>query len=234
MASVRTSPLPAGQRILLITVAIAAPLSVIDSPYPDLAPLQNIPTLFAVAGLALALRRWPLPTSAVACLSAFLLLHTLGGRYAYSYVPYDAWGRALGLPSLSRLLGLRRNDYDRLVHFFFGLLLVPAIAAMLAGHLGLRRGPAVYVAVAFVLAGSALYEIFEWLLTLTMAGPAAEQYNGQQGDIWDSQKDMACAAMGAILSAIHLTLRYQLGAGAKWGRRAAGDVATETKSPPNV
>jgi len=26
--------------------------------------------------------------------------------------------------------------------------------------------------------------------------PAADQYNGQQGDIWDAQKDMACAGRG--------------------------------------
>src|SRR5258705_13226780 len=77
-----TSPLPASQRALLAIVALAALVSLIDSPYPGLAPLQNIPTLFIASGIALALRRWPLPTSAVGCLTAFLLLHTLGGRYA--------------------------------------------------------------------------------------------------------------------------------------------------------
>jgi putative membrane protein len=203
-------PLPASQRIILVLVAVAAGLSLIDSPYPDLAPLQNIPTLFVAGGLALALRRWPLPTSAVACLAAFLLLHTLGGRYAYSYVPYDEWVRALGLPPLSRLLGLHRNDYDRLVHLFFGLLFIHPVSALLSRHCAIRPGLSIAIAVMFVLAGSALYEIFEWLLTLWLAGPAADQYNGQQGDIWDAQKDMACAAAGAILSGLWLLVRTQV------------------------
>ena len=199
--------LPVSQRLMLALVALAALLSLIDSPYPDLAPLQNIPTLFIVAGLACALRCWPLPTSAVACLAVFLLLHTLGGRYAYSYVPYDAWLEMIGLASLSSLLGLERNGYDRLVHLAFGLLFVHPISALLTRHRAVRPGFAIYVAAEFVLAGSAIYEIFEWLLTLALAGPAADQYNGQQGDIWDAQKDMACAATGAILAALWLMVR---------------------------
>ena len=50
----------------------------------------------------------------------------------------------------------------------------------------------------WVLSISALYEIFEWLLTLVAAGETADRYNGQQGDMWDAQKDMALAALGAI------------------------------------
>src|SRR6187399_3266454 len=122
--------MPRSQKLLLALVALAALLSLIDSPYPDLAPLQNIPTLFIAGGVALALRRWPLPTSAVAFVVIFLLLHTLGGRYAYSYVPYDHWLEMLGLPSISSLFGLHRNGYDRLVHLGFGLLLVHPISTL--------------------------------------------------------------------------------------------------------
>jgi putative membrane protein len=207
MALVPHRSLPISQRLMLALVAIAALLSLIDSPYPDLAPLQNIPTLLIAGGIALALRRWPLPTSAVACLTIFLLLHTLGGRYAYSYVPYDAWMQALGLPSPSSIFGLHRNGYDRLVHLAFGLLFVHPISAFLMRHRSLPPRLARYIAVEFVLAGSAVYEIFEWLLTLALAGPAADQYNGQQGDIWDAQKDMACAAAGALLAALWLQFK---------------------------
>lgn len=40
-----------------------------------------------------------------------------------------------------------------------------------------------------------------------MAGPNADAYNGQQGDMWDAQKDMACAALGALLVATFILLR---------------------------
>ena len=154
-----------------------------------------------LAGLWLAFRRWPLPTTAIACLCGFLLLHTLGGRYIYSFVPYDQWFAAMGLPTPREVFGLQRNAYDRFVHFSFGLLLAYPFAVAMRLHLGVRPAIAAYVAMEFVLATSALYEIFEWGLTLLMAGADAEAYNGQQGDIWDAQKDMACAGLGALLTA---------------------------------
>lgn len=182
--------------------AAAALFSLVDTPYPDLAPLQNLPTLAILGGLVLALRKWPLPMGAVACICGFLLLHTLGGRYIYSNVPYDAWFAALGLPTPAEVFGLQRNSYDRLVHFSFGALVVPPLWALLTRHFQVRPRMAAYVAVEFVMAGSCLYEIFEWLLTIVMAGADADAYNGQQGDIWDAQKDMALATLGAVLVAL--------------------------------
>lgn len=205
-----SAPLPRAQAALLALTALVALASLIDTPYPRLAPLQNLPTLAIVAGLWLALRRWPMPTSAVACIAAFLWLHTLGGRYIYSFVPYEDWLRAVGLPSPAASLGLARNSWDRLVHFSFGLCFVHPIATWMARHRALSLRLATYIAVEFVLAGSALYEIFEWLLTVVMAGPDALAYNGQQGDPWDPQKDMALAGLGALASAAVLRLRLRL------------------------
>lgn len=199
--------LPGIQQGLLLLTAAGALASLINGPYPQLAPLQNLPTLAVLGGLWLALRRWSLPTGAVACICGFLLLHTLGGRYIYSFVPYDQWFAAMGLPTPKELFGLQRNGYDRLVHFSFGLLLAYPFAAALRLHLGVRPVIAAYVAIEFVLATSALYEIFEWGLTLMLAGAEAEAYNGQQGDMWDAQKDMACAGLGALLTALVLWRR---------------------------
>ncbi len=148
-----------------------------------------------------------MPDTVVWCLCLFLWLHTLGGRYAYSYVPYDAWFTSLGLPEPGEFFGLTRNSYDRLVHFSFGLLMVYPIAQFLSRSGAVSNGVALYIAVEFVFAGSALYEIFEWVLTLVMAGPNADAYNGQQGDIWDAQKDMACAVSGALIAVGWLVLR---------------------------
>jgi putative membrane protein len=197
-------PLPRGQMAWLALTGLAALFSLLDTPFPRLAPMQNLPTLAILAGIGFSLRRWPMPTSAVACVCLFLVLHTIGGRYIYSFVPYDDWARAIGLPSPSVALGLERNGWDRLVHFSFGALWVHPISCWLARYKALSISLATYVAVEFVLAGSAVYEIFEWLLTVFMAGPDALAYNGQQGDPWDPQKDMAMAGLGAVLAAIFL------------------------------
>ncbi|MCB2089744.1 MAG: DUF2238 domain-containing protein [Sphingomonadaceae bacterium] len=198
---------PRNQALLIIVTAGCALLSIWGSPYPQLAPLQNIPTLAVLLGLWFGLRKWPLSDGAVAATCLFLLLHTIGGRYIYSFVPYDDWFQMVGLPAPSDLFGFERNHYDRLVHFSFGLLLFWPLHEFLARYTRLGATWAVYVAVEFVLAVSGLYEIFEWMLTLLMAPGNADAYNGQQGDMWDAQKDMTLAFGGALLSAAVLAFR---------------------------
>jgi putative membrane protein len=46
---------------------------------------------------------------------------------------------------------------------------------------------------------SVSYEFIEWWVALA-TGTAAEAFLGTQGDIWDTQWDMALATVGAILS----------------------------------
>ena len=53
----------------------------------------------------------------------FLCLHTVGAHYTYSLVPYDDWWRALTGRTLNSVLGWERNNFDRVVHFSYGLLL---------------------------------------------------------------------------------------------------------------
>ncbi|WP_428684145.1 DUF2238 domain-containing protein [Sphingopyxis sp.] len=187
------------QRWLLGGLLALLLLAQIAQPYPEVALLQHIPTLAFLIAAPWILRRWPLSTAALACIVAFLALHTLGGRYAYSNVPYDDWLQALTGTTLSELFGWTRNHYDRLVHFAFGALSVVPVAEVARRWGGMGpRGAAVAV-LGWVLAISCLYEIFEWLLTIVAAGETADRYNGQQGDIWDAQKDMAFATLGAIL-----------------------------------
>lgn len=191
--------LPRAQKQLLALLAALLLLAQIAQPYPEVALLQHIPTLVFLLASPWLLRHWPLSTAALACIIAFLALHTLGGRYAYSNVPYDDWARALTGTTLSDAFGWTRNHYDRLVHFAFGALSVVPVAEIVRRWGGLTPRGATLAVLAWVLAISCLYEMFEWLLTIVAAGATADRYNGQQGDIWDAQKDMALATLGAIL-----------------------------------
>jgi putative membrane protein len=191
--------LPGAQKALLVLLAALLLAAQVAQPYPEIALLQHIPTLAFLLASPWLLRRWPLSTASLACIALFLALHTLGGRYAYSNVPYDDWARALTGASLADAMGWSRNHYDRLVHFAFGALSVLPVAEIARRRGGLTPRGAALAVLAWVLAISCLYEIFEWLLTIVAAGETADRYNGQQGDIWDAQKDMALAALGAIL-----------------------------------
>ena len=199
--------LPASQLRMVVALSIAVALANVRQPYPDIAPLQHVPTVLLILTAPLLLRRWPLSDGSVACVLAFLLLHTLAGRYTYSNVPYDVWGRALLGVSIDRTFGLVRNDFDRLVHLSFGLFAIRPFAEAARRYGGMGRKAAILSAFLFVGAVSALYEIFEWLLTIVLAPGMADEYNGQQGDIWDSQKDMAIAMVGGALVSVWMALR---------------------------
>ena len=187
-------------------LAVGLALAQIEQPYPDVAWLQHTPTLLALCAAPFLLRRWPISNAALAQIVVFLLLHTLGGRYTYSNVPYDAWAKVLTEHTVSGTFGWSRNHYDRLVHFSFGLLMVRPVLEVC--HIkGMVRHAGLWLALAFVLSLSCLYEIFEWALAVVVAGPTADQYNGQQGDMFDSQKDMALAALGALVGCSWLALR---------------------------
>ena len=194
------SALPARQLWMIIALAVAVLLANVDQPYPTIAPLQHIPTILLLVAAPPLLRRWPISDGALACIAAFLLLHTLAGRYTYSNVPYDRWGRTILGISIDRALGLTRNDFDRVVHFSFGLLAILPFSEAVARYTRTAPRPAVVGAILFVGAASAVYEIFEWLLTMVLAPDMADEYNGQQGDAWDSQKDMAVAIVGSWLA----------------------------------
>jgi putative membrane protein len=192
---------------MIVALAIAVALANIRQPYPDIAPLQHLPTVLLILAAPWLLRRWPLSDGSVGCILAFFLLHTLAGRYTYSNVPYDAWGRALLGVSIDRTFGLVRNDFDRLVHLSFGLFAIRPFAEIARRHGGMGGRAAILSGFLFVGAISALYEIFEWLITIVLAPGMADEYNGQQGDAWDSQKDMAIALVGAFIVSLWMLVR---------------------------
>jgi len=195
------------ERKLLLTLAVAMVLSCVGAPYPREMYLQHSPTVFLLFFLPWLMRRYPVSRAGFTCLIVFMLFHTLGARYIYSYVPYDVWSDHLFGTRLRDAFGLRRNHYDRFVHFLFGLLWTLPAWDMLTRHFRVRPRLALYFAIEFIMAASMLYEVFEWGLTMVLAPEDANAYNGQQGDMWDAQKDMTLALLGSLLTALLLHWR---------------------------
>lgn len=181
---------------MLAAIAAAIPLSAWGALYPTNTWLQVGPVALALPLAYGALRRWPISNVSAGCVAAFILLHLFAARWSYSFVPYDAW---LG-GAINAGLGFERNMFDRLVHFLFGVLALPPMVELGGRYWGLTSRMAMVFAVMFVLAVGAVYEVFEWGLTLTLSPDDAGAYNGEQGDIFDAQKDMALAGLGAILA----------------------------------
>ncbi len=194
--------LPRPQLAALIILTLAVIVANVRQPFPEIAPLQHLPTLALILAAPVLLARWPLSNAAVCLLLLFMLLHTLGGRYTYSNVPYDTWAEAITGHTISDTFGLTRNGYDRLVHLAFGLLWVAPFAEVMQRYARMGWRASLWTAFLFIGAASALYEMFEWLLSIILAPERAEEYNGQQGDYWDAQKDMAIAVVGGGIAAL--------------------------------
>lgn len=189
------------QKRALAALAAMVVLAQVSQPFPEIAWLHHLPTAALLLAAPALLKRWPTSDGAVVAVALFFALHTLGGRYTYSNVPYDAWALALTGGTASEAFGWTRNHYDRLVHLAFGLLFYAPVREIAVRHLGQGRWMAALWAVAFVLSGGALYEMFEGVLTLMVAPGMADDYNGQQGDMWDAQKDMGLAFTGSLIAA---------------------------------
>ena len=205
------------QPILIATLTAFLLLTLIRSPYPHDQLLHHAPMVLVLPALFVAATRGWLGHRAMTCIVAFLVLHAIGARWVYTAVPYDEWSRAVFGTSPGEVLGLSRNHYDRFVHVAFGVLAVPPLTEAAQRYGGLSRAWSLAVAVLFVGAISAAYEVFEWGLTMTVAPDLADRYNGQQGDGWDAQKDMALALGGAVVSGIWLTVRATTRYGVRHG-----------------
>ncbi len=128
----------------------------------------------------------------------FLCLHSVGAHYTYSEVPYNEWWQSLTGNSFNSIFGWERNNFDRLVHFSYGLLLAYPIREIFLRVADVRGFWGYFLPLDFALATSALFEMFEWGAAEFFGGDLGVAYLGSQGDIWDAQKDMGIAALGAL------------------------------------
>jgi putative membrane protein len=161
--------------------------------------LEHVLTVFSGAILCLSRRRYPLSLTAYTLVFAFGLLHTLGAHYTYSLVPYEDWSRDWGGFSVNNTFGWTRNNFDRLVHLAYGLLLVQPVMEWYTPAAGLRGGWRYWFALEFIMATSLIYELIEWMAAEYFGGSLGAAYLGTQGDIWDAHKDMALAITGAAI-----------------------------------
>lgn len=195
--------------ILFFIVILIGILTCIHPIFPRDQYLQHIGTILLLIPMVADLRKSRMPMSAFIGIALFTLLHIIGARYVYSNVPYKEWSVSLGLVGADFFQD-PRNHYDRFVHFSFGVLLFPFLVYLCKERL--RQKPLIAILIAWLViqTGSMIYEMFEWLITVVMSPATADSYNGQQGDMWDAQKDMALALIGSTIAALFYLFKYIL------------------------
>jgi putative membrane protein len=167
--------------------------------YPDEMYLQHTATLLVGFFLIYITIKNNLSNDSFLLIVGFMIFHIIGARWIYSFTPYDQWIKSLTGLSINSYFGFHRNQYDRLVHFLFGLMLLIPLQEICSKWMNCPRKISILLAFLTILSMSMLYEVFEWSISIFMSPEDVEAYNGQQGDYWDAQKDMALAFSGALI-----------------------------------
>jgi len=158
--------------------------------------LEALPVIIGLAILIPLYNRFRLTTLTYLLIWLHAIILLIGAHYTYARMPLFNW--------IQDAFELSRNHYDRLGHFMQGF--VPAIIAreVLLRTSPLRKGKWLFfIVVCICLAISAAYELFEALVAVTCADGAVD-FLAIQGDIWDTQNDMAFCLAGAVLSLLLL------------------------------
>ncbi len=156
--------------------------------------MEVAPTLLGLVILFAVRKRFRFTPLLQTLIALHMILLAVGGHYTYAEVPLGFW--------LRDAFDLGRNHYDRLGHFVQGF--VPALITreiVIRRQIIPRRGWIAFFVVCTAMAISAVYELIEWIAAV-LYGQNADAFLGGQGDIWDTQKDMACALVGAICAVV--------------------------------
>jgi putative membrane protein len=162
--------------------------------------LENVLVVLFVAALALSRRRLVFSRISYTLILIFMCVHSLGAHFTYAEVPYDRWFQSLFGTRLNGLLGWKRNNFDRVAHFLYGLLLAYPIREIFLRVANVRGFWGYFLPLDLTMSTSMLFELFEWAAAEVFGGDLGVAYLGTQGDVWDAHKDMALASAGALIA----------------------------------
>lgn len=162
--------------------------------------LENLLAVLFIFCLAATYKNFPLSRISYTLIFIFLCLHEVGAHFTYAEVPYDRWFQHYLGFSLNDLMGWDRNHFDRLVHFSYGLLLAYPVREIYCRIANVEGFWAYFFPFDLVMASSMVFELFEWAAASYFGGDLGIAYLGTQGDVWDAQKDMALATLGAFIT----------------------------------
>ncbi|MCX7918458.1 MAG: DUF2238 domain-containing protein [bacterium] len=122
----------------------------------------------------------------------------IGAKYTYAEMPVFNW--------LRDTFHLARNHYDRVGHFMQGFVPALIVREVLLRKTPLKPGGWLgFICIAVCLAISAFYELLEWWMVVVFYPQEGAEWLGMQGDIFDAQKDMLMALIGATLAIVLLS-----------------------------
>lgn len=176
-------------------------LLAINPSYRDIWLVENIILIVCLIYLLGNYHKHPFSNRSYWLIFVFCILQTIGAHYTYAEVPLGFWA--------AELLDIERNHYDRFVHFAFGFLVILPFKEVMERKVKFNsRAIELFTLVMLFIGISGSYEIVEsWYAMIYEAEKASDMFLGSQGDIWDAEKDVFLAGLGAWLYLVLFTRR---------------------------
>jgi putative membrane protein len=162
--------------------------------------LENALAVIGVIALVATTHTFPFSRLSYTLIFLFLCLHEIGAHYTYAEVPYESFFQTTFGFSFNDLCAWERNNFDRVVHFCYGLLLAYPIREVFHRVASVKGFWGYFLPLDLTMSTSMIFELIEWLAAEFFGGELGQAYLGTQGDIWDAHKDMALASCGAIVA----------------------------------
>jgi putative membrane protein len=154
--------------------------------------LENVLVFIFLGFLIFAYKKYQFSDLAYLLVCIYLCLHVYGSKYTYAENPFGYW--------LKDVFSMERNHYDRIVHFSFGFLLAYPMREMFLKWLKFPVWVAWVLPIEITLSISGFYELIEWAVADVFFPAQGAAYLGTQGDVWDAQKDIFLATLGAVMA----------------------------------
>lgn len=154
--------------------------------------LETAPAFIGCGLIIWTHKKFPLSNLLFRIILIHMIILAIGGHYSYAEVPLFNY--------FKEVFDLNRNEYDKVGHFIQGVTPALLTQEIIWHKTNLKNKILIAIfSISTALAFSAIYEILEWLVSI-LAASTGENFTGAQGDIWDAQKDMLTAFLGAVFA----------------------------------
>jgi len=179
--------------LLFIIFSLFWVVLAINPIYRDVWMAENVILMIGLYFLITGYNRFHFSNTAYYLIFVFCVLQTIGAHYSYTEVPAGYW--------VAQIFDLSRNHFDRLVHFGFGFLIILPFKEALCKFVTFANRKTEYFVLIMLFIGiGGCYEIIEWWYAIIFEQSAqATAFLGSQGDVWDAEKDVLLAGIGAWL-----------------------------------
>ncbi len=178
-------------RILYAIYIVVWAVMAVNPKYRDDWLLENLLVFISFPLLLWLDTRRPLSFMTLFSVLIFASLHSLGSHFTYAEMEY--------FDVVTQFFGFERNHFDRVVHFLFGALLFGLFFEIAANSVRGYRS-AMAAGLMFIVSISGVYEVVEWIVAAVLHPELRIAFMGAQGDVWDAQKDMGLALLGALIN----------------------------------